>query len=81
MQEIYFFRYNLPQGFGFQRVHTDDRTLDEAMAIEDGDVVLVPRGYHPCATAHGYSLYYLNVMAGPKRAWKFNTEERHRWLL
>ena len=35
------------------------------MAIEDGDVTLVPRGYHPCAAVHGYDLYYLNVMAGP----------------
>jgi 5-deoxy-glucuronate isomerase len=70
-----------PQGFGFQRVYTDDRALDETMTIEDGDVVLVPKGYHPCATAHGYDLYYLNVMAGPKRVWKFNTEECHRWLL
>ena len=36
------------------------------MAVEDGDVTLVPRGYHPCAAAHGYDLYYLNVMAGPQ---------------
>ena len=70
-----------PQGFGFQRVYTDDRALDETMTIEDGDVVMVPKGYHPCGTAHGYDLYYLNVMAGPKRVWKFNTEECHRWLL
>ena len=40
------------------------------MAVEDGDVVLVPKGYHPCAACHGYDLYYLNVMAGPKRTWK-----------
>ena len=25
----------------YQRVYTDDRSLDEAMAIEDGDVVIV----------------------------------------
>ena len=36
--------------------------------MEDGDVVLVPRGYHPVGAPHGYDLYYLNVMAGPKRA-------------
>jgi hypothetical protein len=35
------------------------------MVVEDGDVTLVPKGYHPCAAIHGYELYYLNVMAGP----------------
>jgi 5-deoxy-glucuronate isomerase len=47
LEETYYHRLSPPQGFGFQRVYTDDRSLDEAMAIEDGDVVLVPRGYHP----------------------------------
>ena len=81
LEETYYHRFDPPQGFGVQRVYTDDRTLDETVTIEDGDVVLVPKGYHPCGTAHGYALYYLNVMAGPKREWKFNTEECHRWLL
>jgi 5-deoxy-glucuronate isomerase len=81
LQETYYHRLNPPQGFAFQRVYTDDRSLDVSMAVEDGDVVLVPRGYHPCGTAHGYELYYLNVMAGPKRIWRFNTEPCHRWLL
>ena len=81
LEETYYHRLNPPQGFGFQRVYTDDRSLDEAMAIEDGDVVLVPRGYHPCATCHGYDLYYLNVMAGPKRTWKFHNAVEHEWLM
>ena len=51
------------------------------MAVEDGDVTLVPKGYHPCATCHGYDLYYLNVMAGPKRTWKFHNAKEHEWLL
>ena len=50
LEETYYHRLNPPQGFAFQRVYTDDRSLDEAMAIEDGDVTLVPRGYHPVAT-------------------------------
>ena len=47
LEETYYHRLNPQQGFAFQRVYTDDRTLDESMAVEDGDVVLVPRGYHP----------------------------------
>ena len=81
LEESYYHRLNPPQGFGFQRVYTDDRSLDEAMAFEDGDVVLVPRGYHPVATIHGYDSYYLNVMAGPRRAWKFHNAVEHEWLL
>jgi len=81
LEETYYHRINPPQGFAFQRVYTDDRSLDEAVTVEDGDVVLVPRGYHPCATTHGYDLYYLNVMAGPKRTWKFHNAPEHAWLL
>jgi 5-deoxy-glucuronate isomerase len=81
LEETYYHRMNPPQGFAFQRVYTDDRSLDEAMAVEDGDVTLVPRGYHPVATTAGYDLYYLNVMAGPKRVWKFHNAAEHEWLL
>ncbi len=81
LEEVYYHRLNPPQGFAFQRVYTDDLSLDETMAVKDGDVVLVPRGYHPCATLHGYDLYYLNVMAGPKRAWRFHNQPEHEWLL
>jgi 5-deoxy-glucuronate isomerase len=81
LEETYYHRINPSQGFAFQRVYTDDRSLDEAMAVEDGDVTLVPKGYHPCATTHGYDLYYLNVMAGPKRTWKFYNAPEHAWLL
>jgi 5-deoxy-glucuronate isomerase len=81
LEETYYHRINPPQGFAFQRIYTDDRELDEAMAVEDGDVTLVPRGYHPCAAIHGYELYYLNVMAGPRRTWKFHNAKEHEWLL
>ena len=81
LEETYYHRLNPPQGFAFQRVYTDDRKLDESMAVEDGDVVMVPKGYHPCAAIHGYDLYYLNVMAGPVRIWKFNNAKEHEWLL
>ncbi len=81
LEETYYHRLNPPQGFALQRIYTDDRSLDEALVIEDGDVTLVPRGYHPVATMHGYDLYYLNVMAGPRRTWKFHNAAEHAWLL
>ena len=51
------------------------------MAVADRDVVLVPRGYHPGRRAARLRLYYLNVMAGPKRAWRFRFDPDQKWLL
>jgi 5-deoxy-glucuronate isomerase len=81
LEETYYHRLSPPQGFALQRVYTDDRSLDETMAVADGDVVLVPRGYHPVGAPHGYELYYLNVMAGPKRVWRFHNDPAHAWLM
>jgi len=81
LEETYYHRVNPPQGFAFQRVYTDDRSLDEAIVVEDGSVVMVPKGYHPVAAIHGYDLYYLNVMAGPRRTWKFHNAPEHEWLI
>jgi 5-deoxy-glucuronate isomerase len=81
LEETYYHRLRPAQGFALQRVYTDDRSLDVTMAVEDGDVVLVPRGYHPVGAAHGYDLFYLNVMAGPKRTWRFHNDPAHAWLM
>ena len=81
LEETYYHRLNPPQGFAFQRVYTDDRSLDEACAVENHDVVMVPRGYHPVVVPYGYDLYYLNVMAGPNRLWVFKNDPVHAWML
>lgn len=80
LEETYYHRFDPPQGFALQRVYTDDRSLDETMAVYDRDVVKVPRGYHPVATIAGYNNYYLNVMAGPERKWLFSWEADHAWV-
>ena len=81
LEETYYHRINPSQGFSLQRVYTDDRSLDETMAVEDGEVVMVPEGYHPVGAPHGYDVYYLNVMAGPKRVWKFKNDPTHEWIV
>jgi len=81
LEETYYHRLNPAQGFAFQRVYTDDRSLDESLAVENRDVVLVPRGYHPVVVPYGYESYYLNVMAGPKREWHFKNDPVHEWML
>ena len=81
LEETYYHRVNPPQGYVLHRVYDDSRELDETMAAEDRSVVLVPRGYHPVGAPHGYESYYLNVMAGPKRIWKFRNDPNHEWML
>jgi 5-deoxy-glucuronate isomerase len=81
LEETYYHRLDPAQGFAFQRVYTDDRSLDESLAVENHDVVLVPRGYHPVVVPYGYQSYYLNVMAGPTREWHFHNDPVHEWML
>lgn len=80
LEETYYHRFEPARGFALQRVYTDDRSLDECMPVYDGDVVQVPKGYHPVATIAGYNNYYLNVMAGPVRKWRFTWEQDHAWI-
>jgi 5-deoxy-glucuronate isomerase len=81
LEETYYHRVAPAQGFALQRVYTGDGSLDESVAAHDRDVVLVPRGYHTVSAPPGYALYYLNVMAGPTRAWAIANDPDHEWML
>jgi 5-deoxy-glucuronate isomerase len=81
LEETYYFHIDPPRGFALQRVYTDDRSLDETLSVRDRDTVLVPRGYHTVSAPPGYSVYYLNVMAGPTRAWAVANDPDHEWTL
>jgi 5-deoxy-glucuronate isomerase len=82
LEEIYYFRILGDGGFGMHRTYTRDGDIDVTVTVRDGDVFLVPRGYHgPCVAAPGHTMYYLNVMAGPaERAWRVCTDPTHEWL-
>jgi 5-deoxy-glucuronate isomerase len=69
-----------PQGFGIQRIYTDDRDLDECYAVEHGDTAILPRGYHPVAAAPGYRVYYLWLMAGTGRTMAPYDDPAHHWV-
>lgn len=81
LEETYYFRFNPAQGFGMQRIFTEDGDLDQALSVYDHDVSLVPKGHHPCGAPFGYDMYYLNVMAGPLRKWRFKAHPDHAWLM
>ena len=94
-EEIYYFRIGdagattyTPTGFGMHRTYTGSGheglpQIDENVVVHDGDVFLIPRGYHgPCIAAPGYNMYYLNVLAGPggERSMAFCDDPTHHWV-
>ncbi len=82
LEEIYYFRIEGEAGTGFFSCYTPDDAINETVTVRDGDVFLVPRGYHgPAAATPGHHMYYLNVMAGPapERVWKFCDDPAHAW--
>lgn len=83
LEEIYYFRFDRPGAFGLHRTYAADGAFDISASVGDGDVFLVPRGYHgPCAAMPGYDMYYLNVLAGPgaERSLAFSDDPAHRWV-
>lgn len=89
LEEIYYFRVGeagsvgySARGFGIHRTYSDDRSIDATVEVRDGDVFLVPRGYHgPCLACPGYPMYYLNVLAGPgERSLAFVDDPPHAWI-
>jgi len=93
LEEIYYFESAPTRGstptkgsepFGYFRGYaSDDRTFTVEASVHNGDVVLVPYGYHgPVAAAPGYDLYFFNVMAGPDevREWRATDDPRHAWI-
>ncbi|CAN5425019.1 5-deoxy-glucuronate isomerase [soil metagenome] len=89
-EEIYYFRIGragtteyAAEGFGLHRTYTPDGEVDINVRVGDGDVFLIPRGYHgPCVAAPGYPMYYLNVLAGPggERSMAFCDDPSHHWV-
>ena len=80
LEEVYLYKMNRPGGHALQRIYTDDRALDAAVVARDGDIVLVPYGYHPVAAPPGYKVYYLWAMAGAERKLALHEDPAHKWI-
>lgn len=80
LEEVYFYKFDKPQGFALQRIYTDGRELNEIAEPHTDDVVLVPRGYHPVAAGHGYNTYYLNFLAGSDQSLAATDDLDHKWI-
>lgn len=80
LEEIYFYKIDKPGGYAYQRVYTDDRHIDAVMIAQNHDMVLVPEGYHPVVSAHGYTTYYLNFLAGSAQSLANADDPAHSWV-
>jgi 5-deoxy-glucuronate isomerase len=81
LDEIYYYRIDQPrEGFALQRLYSPDKSQDFTVRAEDGDAVLVRSGYHPVVAGPGYSIYYLNFLAGTSRTLAVTEDPNHAWL-
>ncbi len=80
LEEIYYYKIDRPEGYAIQRVYFANRSIDMALVVRDGELVLVPEGYHPVVAAHGYNVYYLNVLAGSARSMAASDDPDYEWV-
>ena len=81
LEEMYFFKVDPAQGFGIQRIYTDDKNLNELYVIENNTFVAIPEGCHPLVAAPGYSIWFLYVLAAKgKQILKQYDDPSHIWL-
>jgi 5-deoxy-glucuronate isomerase len=80
LEEVYYYRASAPEGFAFQRLYSPPRGVDETWTVRDGDLVLVPYGYHAFSAAPGYDFYYLNALAGDRHSMAYSDDPDLAWI-
>jgi 5-deoxy-glucuronate isomerase len=80
LEEVYYYRAPAPEAFGVQRLYSPRHGVDEAWAVRDRDVLLVPHGYHPFTAAPGYDFYYLNALAGDRHTMAASDDPALAWI-
>jgi 5-deoxy-glucuronate isomerase len=82
LEEVYYYRTQRePAGaFAVQRLYSPQHGTDLTETVRDGDLMLVPHGYHTTAAAHGYDLYYLNALAGDRRSMAAADDPALAWI-
>lgn len=80
LEETYFYRFDRPDGFAYQRVYTSDKRLDELVRATDYSIVLVPEGYHPVVSGVGSTTYYLNFLAGSAQSLANTDDPEYTWI-
>ena len=82
LEETYYFRTRThpPGAFALQRLYSPRHGLDLTETVRDGDLLLVPYGYHSTVAAHGHDLYYLNALAGDRRTMQSADDPDLAWI-
>ena len=88
LEEVYFYKFDKPNGWAFQRVYTEERSplqqagtpFDVACTPTENCAVIVPEGHHPVSSPPGYMTYYLNVLAGSAQALTNQEDPAHIWV-
>jgi len=80
LEETYYYRTARPEAFAVQRLYSPRHGVDLTATVRDGDIMLVPFGYHTTAAAHGYDLYYLNALAGDRRSMAAADDPDLAWI-
>lgn len=80
LEELYYYKVDQPEGYAIQRVYTEDGSIDQTLTVRDGELVLIPEGYHPVVAAHGYNVYYLNALAGSARSMAASDDPAYAWV-
>ncbi len=80
LEEIYYFLFDPPQGFGIQCLYTKDGEIDEAYRVKSDDLVEFPRGYHTTVGAPGYNSYFLWLMSGQHQGFFRSSDPDHAWV-
>ena len=65
-EEAYLYIEMPAPAFGVQLVYTNPREPELATIVREGDVVLMPQGYHPNVAAPGGSINFLWMMAATR---------------
>jgi 5-deoxy-glucuronate isomerase len=63
LEEAYLYIEMPAPAFGVQLVYTNTQEPEVATIVREGDIVLMPRGYHPNVAAPGGSINFLWMMA------------------
>ena len=83
-EELYLYKIRPETGFGVQYFYTPPDSpygpLDQALAVRQNDLTLMPFGYHPVAAPPGYDVYYLWFLSGVSHELRPHDDPAHAWI-
>lgn len=80
LEEVNLYKFNRPGGFALQRIYTEDGSIDAAVSPISNDLVIIPRGYHTLASAHGFTTYTLHFLAGSAHDLHQTEDPDYTWV-